>query len=91
MAEAGDGAKPMQLTEVGVASDGEFRNPYDKGPDGQAAFLAKTLKLALANRKRWLLVGVDWFTWQDSTTADPHCVFCQDRVVGLSSRGGTGG
>jgi hypothetical protein len=77
MAEAGDGAKPMQLTEVGVASDGEFRNPYDKGPDGQAAFLAKTLKLALANRKRWLLVGVDWFTWQDSTTADPHCVFCQ--------------
>jgi polysaccharide biosynthesis protein PslG len=77
MVEAGDGAKPMQLTEVGVASDGEFRNPYDKGPDGQAGFLAKALKLALANRKRWHLVGVDWFTWQDSTAADPHCVFCQ--------------
>jgi hypothetical protein len=77
MFEAGDGGKPMQLTEIGAASDGEFRNPYDKGPSGQAAFVSKTLRLALANRKRWHLVGVDWFTWRDAPTADPHCVFCQ--------------
>jgi hypothetical protein len=77
MVEAGDGGKPMQLTELGVASNGAFPNPFDKGPQGQAAFLSQTFRLALRNRNRWHLVGVDWFTWQDAVAADPHCVFCQ--------------
>jgi hypothetical protein len=77
MVEAGDGARPMQLTEVGAASDGAFRNPYDKGMRGQATFLDRVFRLALRNRQRWHIVGVDWFTWQDATAADPHCVFCQ--------------
>ncbi len=77
MAEAGDARKPLQLTELGVASDGAFPNAYDKGPRGQAAFLRKVFRLTLQNRRRWRLAGVDWFTWQDSTAADPHCVFCQ--------------
>jgi hypothetical protein len=77
MVEAGDGRTPLQLTELGVASNGAFPNPFDKGPRGQAAFLRKTFRLALRERRRWHLVGVDWFTWQDAAAADPHCVFCQ--------------
>ena len=77
MVSAGDGATPLQLTELGVASDGAFRNPFDKGRAGQATFLRKSLRLALRNRQRWHLAGVDWFTWQDAGAADPHCVFCQ--------------
>jgi hypothetical protein len=77
MVEAGDGGTPLQLTELGVASASAFRNPFDKGRAGQAAFLRKTFRLALRNRRRWHLAGVDWFTWQDATAADPHCVFCQ--------------
>jgi hypothetical protein len=77
MVEAGDGKTPLQLTELGVASDSAFRNPFDKGRAGQAAFLRKVFRLALRNRARWHLAGVDWFTWQDATAADPHCVFCQ--------------
>jgi len=77
MAEAGDGATPLQLTEIGVASDGAYPNPFDKDREGQAAFLRRVLRLALKNRARWRLTGVDWFTWQDAPAADPHCVFCQ--------------
>ncbi len=77
MREAGDGRTPLQLTELGVASDGAFPNPFDKGPHGQAAFVRKALGLIVENRSRWRLAGVDWFTWQDAPAADPHCVFCQ--------------
>jgi hypothetical protein len=77
MVEAGDGATPLQLTEIGVASNGAFPNPFDKGLKGQAAFLRSVLRLVLKNRVRWRMVGVDWFTWRDAPAADPHCVFCQ--------------
>lgn len=77
MVEAGDGAAPLQLTEIGVASDGAFPSAFDKGLKGQAAFLRRVLRLVLANRARWRIAGVDWFTWRDAQVADPHCVFCQ--------------
>ncbi len=86
MVGAGDRATPLQLTELGVASASTFRNPFDKGRAGQAAFLRGVFKLALRNRHRWHLAGLDWFTWQDATAADPHCVFCQ--YGGLFDSGG---
>jgi hypothetical protein len=67
----------LQLTELGVASDGVFPNPFDKGLAGQAEFLRRALSLTAQNRHRWRIAGVDWFTWQDSDVADPHCVFCE--------------
>lgn len=77
MIQAGDRRTPLQLTELGVASAGAIPNPYDKGRQGQAAYLRRVLRLAVRNRGRWHIVGVDWFTWQDAPAADPHCVFCQ--------------
>jgi polysaccharide biosynthesis protein PslG len=77
MRAAGDSRKPLQLTEIGVASASTYPNPFDKGLRGQASFLRRALRLSLQKRRRWHLTGVDWFTWQDAPAADPHCVFCQ--------------
>jgi hypothetical protein len=77
MAQAGDGAKPLLVTEVGVASAGRFPNPFDKGRRGQARFLGDAYELMLENRRRWRLGGAYWFTWKDGTASDPYCVFCE--------------
>ncbi len=77
MARAGDGAKPLLVTELGVASGGRYPNPFDKGRRGQARFLERAYDLMLENRRRWRLGGAYWFTWRDSTASDPHCVFCE--------------
>jgi polysaccharide biosynthesis protein PslG len=77
MVEAGDGSTSLQLTELGVASDGVFPNSFDKGPMGQAEFLREAYRLVLHNRRRWHVSGLDWFTWRDAASSDPHCVFCE--------------
>lgn len=77
MAEAGDSAKPLRVTELGVASDGLFPNPFDKGSIGQARFLRQAYRLLLGHRRRWDISGVDWFAWRDLGYTDSHCVFCQ--------------
>lgn len=77
MAEAGDGAKPLRITELGVASDGVSRSPYDKGLQGQAVYLFDAYRMLLRRRGHWRIGGVDWFSWRDTVSDDPHCVFCQ--------------
>jgi polysaccharide biosynthesis protein PslG len=77
MEESGDGGKPLLLTEIGVASGGTYPNAFDKGVSGQASFLRRTFRLLMAKRRAWRIDGVDWFTWQDSSAPDPHCVFCE--------------
>lgn len=86
MARAGDGAKPLLVTELGVASDGVAPNPFDKGRRGQARFLESTYRLMLEHRRRWRLGGAYWFTWKDVADADPYCVFC--RFAGLFDASG---
>jgi polysaccharide biosynthesis protein PslG len=77
MARGGDDSKPLLVTEIGVASDGVRPNPFDKGAQGQARFLEDAYRLLLSKRRRWRLAGAYWFTWQDVSTSDPYCVFCQ--------------
>jgi hypothetical protein len=77
MVESGDGEKPLLLTEIGVASGGTYPNAFDKGVRGQASFLRRALHLLMVKRRAWHIAGVDWFTWQDSSAPDPHCVFCE--------------
>ncbi len=77
MVDAGDGGTPLQLTELGVASDGVLENVFDEGPIGQAAFLRKAYRLVLRNRRGWHISGLDWFTWRDAASPDPNCVFCE--------------
>lgn len=77
LARGGDGSKPLLITEMGVASAAPFPNPFDKGLRGQARFLEASYRLLLENRRRWRLLGAYWFTWQDISAPDPHCVFCE--------------
>jgi hypothetical protein len=87
MTGAGDGAKPLRITELGVASDGLRRSPYDKGAEGQAIYLFDAYRLLLSRRDRWRIGGVDWFSWRDTAGDDPYCVFCQ--YSGLFDAGGS--
>ncbi len=77
MEESGDGDKPLLLTEIGVASGGTYPNAFDKGARGQASFLRRAFRLLTVKRRAWRIAGVDWFTWQDGSAPDPHCVFCE--------------
>jgi hypothetical protein len=87
MEEAGDGRKPLLLTEIGVASAGTYPNAFNKGLGGQASYLRQAFRLLLSKRRAWHIAGVDWFTWQDGLEADPHCVFCE--YGGLFDAAGT--
>lgn len=77
MKRAGDGRKPLQVTEIGVASDSPLPTLFDKGLAGQARFLDGAYSLLAARRRHWHLAGIDWFTWRDGTQADPNCWFCE--------------
>jgi len=77
MASERAGRKPLIVTEIGVASDGFYPSVFVKGFDGQARFLREAFARLLAMRHRWRIAGVDWFTWQDQPSPDPHCSFCQ--------------
>lgn len=77
MARAGDGRKPLLLTELGVASDGVPPTAFDRGPLGQARFLERTFERLLERRRRWRIAGAYWFTWRDAGGLDPSCSFCQ--------------
>ena len=77
MATAGDGAKPIEVTEFGVASAGSRPSPMIKSPAGQAAFLRRSFELLVARRRQWRISGAAWFTWRDWVSDDPNCVFCE--------------
>lgn len=86
MAEAGDGRKPLLISELGVASWGSFPSSFVLGPDGQAQFVRGALGLLARERRRWHIAGVDWFAWQDAPAADKRCSFCEG--AGLFAAGG---
>lgn len=77
LVQAGLGTRPLLVTEMGVASSGDYPSAFVEGLDGQAAFLHGAYARLIEKRRRWRIAGVDWFTWQDALQADPQCVFCQ--------------
>jgi hypothetical protein len=86
MAAAGDGGKPLLISELGVASDSSLPTAFDWGSKGQALFLRLAYEMLLRARARWHIAGVHWYAWQDMSVADPHCVFCEH--AGLFDRRG---
>jgi hypothetical protein len=77
MLQAGLGGRALLVTELGVASQGDYPSAFVKGPGGQAEFLRAAYARLLELRRRWRIAGVDWFTWQDVSWPDPHCAFCE--------------
>lgn len=72
MRRHGDGATPLLVTELGWGSDsGPTR--WQRGLWGQAYQLSKSFAMLSANRQRWRVGGVWWFTWSDEGGT---CVFC---------------
>jgi hypothetical protein len=71
MRRHGDGATPLYVTELGWGSEsGPTR--WQRGLWGQAYQLSKAFSMLSANRVRWGVRGVWWFTWIDGGS----CVFC---------------
>ena len=65
-------ATPLYVTELGWGSDaGPTR--WERGLYGQANQLSKAFAMLSANRLRWGVRGVWWFTWTDEGGS---CVFC---------------
>jgi hypothetical protein len=72
MAANGDNATPLYVTELGWGSaSGPTR--WQRGLQGQANQLSKSLELFSENRIRWKVRGVWWFTWTDEGGT---CIFC---------------
>lgn len=72
-----DSATPIYITELGWgSSDGPTR--WELGLRGQANQLSRAFELLSANRQRWRVRGVWWYTWSDEGGS---CSFC--RSAGL--------
>ena len=71
-----DASTPLYITELGWgSSDGPSR--WQVGLYGQAEELNDAFSMLSANRLRWRIGGVWWFSWTDGGT----CIFC--RSAGL--------
>lgn len=72
MRNFGDSRTPIYITELGWGShSGPTR--WQRGPQGQANQLSRALEMLSANRVRWKVDGVWWFTWTDEGGT---CIFC---------------
>ena len=72
MRRHGDAEATLYVTELGWGSaSGPTR--WQRGLHGQAYQLNKALGIISANRLRWRIRGVWWFTWTDEGGS---CVFC---------------
>ena len=87
MVAGGAGAKPLIVTEFGVASHGDYPSAFVEGEEGQARFLRQAYERLLAMRLRWHIAGAYWYTWQDEPEPDRNCAFCQG--AGLLRLNGT--
>jgi hypothetical protein len=67
-----DGATPIYVTELGWGSRGGPTR-WERGLQGQANQLSQAFAMLSAQRLRWGVGGVWWFTWSD---ADGGCGFC---------------
>ncbi len=76
MRDGGDARKPLWITEVGWATDGNPRNPYYKTKEEQAQLLGKLFKYTLDERRHYKIGKVFWFTWRDNNV-NPECDLCR--------------
>jgi hypothetical protein len=72
MRRNGDARTKLYVTEMGWGSDG-FESRWERGPRGQARELDRSFAMLVANRGRWRIGGVWWFSWAD---IGGNCQFC---------------
>jgi hypothetical protein len=59
-----DKRTPLWITEIGWATGGN-RTPLTVSPRRQASYLRQTYRLMAANRGRYKIAGVVWYSWRD--------------------------
>jgi hypothetical protein len=77
-----DSSTPIYVTELGWGSASD-ESRWEKGPYGQARELNQAFSLLTANRLRWRIGGVWWFSWLDQSDA---CQFCDSAGLLTESR-----
>ena len=65
---------PLYITEMGWGSQNDFHiDAFEHGINGQTEELKKAYAFLLANRTKFNLKQVDWFSWKDLPES---CAFC---------------
>jgi polysaccharide biosynthesis protein PslG len=65
MARYKDRRTPLWITEIGWATGGSPPTALTVSPQRQAAYLRKAYGLMAANRGRFKIAGVIWYSWRD--------------------------
>jgi len=77
MADNGDSAKPLWLTELGWGSEPPDQFALNKGIQGQKRLLDQSFAYLLRVQEKWRLDRVYWFEWRDPPpSAHVPCGFC---------------
>jgi hypothetical protein len=77
-----DSSTPLYVTELGWGS-ASHQSRWEKGPYGQAEELDRAFSMLTAERLRWRIGGVWWFSWTDQNGA---CRFCDSAGLLTSAR-----
>ncbi len=67
-----DARADIYMTELGWGS-ASYESRWERGPRGQARELNEAMSMLVANRGRWRIGGVWWFSWTD---LGGNCQFC---------------
>lgn len=76
MKAAGDGNKPLWVTEIGWPTDGNPDNPFYSTQTQQAKLLRRTFGFILDKRKQWVIRKAIWYTWRDNNINEA-CDLCR--------------
>jgi polysaccharide biosynthesis protein PslG len=60
-----DKRSPIWITEIGWATGGNPPTPLTVSPQRQATYLRKAFGMMAANRGRFKIAGVIWYSWRD--------------------------
>ena len=69
--EVNDGRRPLWVTEIGWATEGQNSSFVVKDPPGQAEQLRKAFSMMIANEDRFRLGVVTWHAWRDIAPHSP--------------------
>lgn len=82
MRHYGDPRTALYVTELGWGSD-QGPTRWQRGLMGQADALSESFEMLSANRERWGVRGVWWFTWTDEGGT---CIFCDSAGLLTTAR-----
>ena len=77
MANHGDRATPLWITELGWGSAPPDGRGINLGPDGQARMLTRAFQMILSHRDFWNVQRLLWFHWRDPAPDSSYAAICR--------------